>query len=117
MNNQVDNLYCIRFERKSNNDAIKHNALCTGKNICRKAVVLVSVPAGHRVFQISQSVPDYIEGKTKAEQDKKSGIDKQIQAPTTPVDLVSDNQNSNPAFTDEVASFLSAIKSNTELNH
>jgi len=86
-----DNLSCIRFGRTPNDSATKHNALCSGEKLRRKAVVWVSTITGHRVFDTVSPELDFIEAKSKTVLDKASGVINKSMLPAQTLDMVNDD--------------------------
>jgi hypothetical protein len=116
MNN--NNIYCTRFKVTLNYGASsKHKSLCSRSRLNWSEQPLFKGHPGplQRCFDTVPSLPDFIEVKTKTEQIAKYGKITKSEQPALTQDSVSDNQNSMPSFTDEVASNLSAIKSKTVL--
>jgi len=63
----LNDISCIQFVLTTDDNAIKHFALCSGEKLRREAVVCLSRHAGHRVFDTVSPRLDYIEAKSKTE--------------------------------------------------
>jgi len=86
-----DNLSCIRFVLATDENAIKHIALCSGERLRRKAVICLPRHAGHRVFDTVSPELDYIEAKSKTVLDKASGVINKSMLPAQTLDMVNDD--------------------------